>query len=133
LNKIQLKATFSYVTGEINTKENGKDTTYFNLLRRPKTNATASIGTQVNQTWYLMLQASAVGESKDVYYDASFQRHDLTLDNYMLLNLYSEYSVFRNKLKVFADLRNITNKKYADIYGYNTAGFNVYAGLNFKL
>jgi len=36
------------------------------------------------------------------------------------------------RLKIFADLRNILDKDYSDIYGYNTAGFNAYGGIRFR-
>jgi vitamin B12 transporter len=133
ISKWQLKLLYNYVDGNITTKQNGKDTTYFNLLRRPKSFLTASVASQVTGALYVSLQANATGKSKDVYYDPSFQRHDITLDNYFLLNFYTEYAFAKSKLKLFADLRNITNKEYMDIYGYNTAGFNAYAGIRFRL
>jgi vitamin B12 transporter len=51
----------------------------------------------------------------------------------VLVNFYAEYSFTNQRLKLFADLRNITDKKYSDIYGYNTAGFNAYGGFRFRL
>ena len=38
---------------------------------------------------------------------------------YLLWNLYAEYGFHNNKLKVFADLRNITNSRYTEIAGFN--------------
>jgi vitamin B12 transporter len=132
LNKIQVKALYSYVDGEITTKQNGKDTTYFNLLRRPKSILTASVASQLTKALYASLQMNAVGKSKDVYFDpVTFAAQDITLKSYVLLNFYAEYGFLNNRLKVFADIRNITDAKYSDIYGYNTAGFNTYGGLRF--
>ena len=131
--KVQLKLIYTYVTGNITTIQNGKDTTYFNLLRRPKSNLVASASSQLTHSLYIFLQANAVGSSRDVYYDASFQAKDIRLKKYFLLNIYSEYALFHNSLKLFADLRNVLNKKYADVYGYNTAGFNAYGGIRFQL
>jgi vitamin B12 transporter len=133
LNTIQLKASYTYVTGHITTIQNGKDTTYFNLLRRPKSNLIISAGSQVTKAFYIMLQANAIGSSRDIFYDASFQAVDIRLKNYYLLNLYTEYALFRNTVKIFADLRNMMNEKYSDVYGYNTAGFNAYGGIRFQL
>lgn len=131
-NIVQLKALFTYVTGNITTIQNGKDTTYFNLLRRPKSNLVASAGSQLTKAIYIMLQASATGSSRDVYYDASFQPTDIKLKHYYLLNLYTEYTL-HSGIKIFADIRNITNQKYSDVYGYNTASFNAYGGIRFRL
>jgi len=132
-DKIQLKAFYSYVDGEITTKQNGKDTTYFNLLRRPKNTFNFSIGSQLTKNFYLSAQLNAVGKREDVYFHPStFQRNDLTLKPYTLLNVYAEYGFYNNRLKLFADLRNITDEKYVDIYGYNTARFNAYGGIRFR-
>lgn len=134
LQKLQIKANYNYVNGNITTKQNGKDTTYFNLLRRPKSIFNFFAGSQLTKALYVNAQLNAVGKSKDVYFDpVTFEAKDITLQHYVLLNFYAEYSVLKNRLKLFADLRNITNKKYSDIYGYNTAGFNAYGGLRFQL
>lgn len=130
--KFQLRALYSYVDGEITTKQNGKDTTYFNLLRRPKGIFNIFLGSQITKSLYASLQMNAFGERKDLYFDASFTRHDVVLESYMLLNFYTEYALMKNRLKVFVDLRNLTDKKYSDIVGYNTAGFNAYGGLRFQ-
>jgi hypothetical protein len=37
----------------------------------------------------------------------------------------------KNKLKLFADLRNITGSRYTEISGFNTLGFNGYGGIRF--
>jgi len=132
-DKIQLKAFYSYVDGEITTKQNGKDTTYFNLLRRPKNTFNFFVGSQVTKSFYVSAQLNAVGRREDVYFHPStFQRNDLTLKPYTLLNFYAEYGFCNNRLKLFADLRNITDEKYVDIYGYNTARFNANGGFRFR-
>ncbi|MGZ5189610.1 MAG: TonB-dependent receptor plug domain-containing protein [Flavisolibacter sp.] len=130
--KFQLRAMYGYVDGEITTKQNGKDTTYFNLLRRPKGTFNIFLGSQITKSFYASLQMNAIGERKDLYFDASFVRHDVVLDSYMLLNFYTEYALLKNRLKLFVDLRNLTDKKYSDIVGYNTAGFNAYGGFRFQ-
>jgi len=132
-HKLQLKVIYTYATGNITTIQNGKDTTYFNLLRRPKSYLVASAGSQLSKSLYISLQANAVGSSRDIYYDASFQSQDIKLEKYYLLNLYTEYALFNKSLKVFADIRNLLNEKYVDVYGYNTAGFNAYGGVRFQL
>jgi vitamin B12 transporter len=126
-------ALYSFVDGEITTKQNGKDTTYFNLLRRPQSNFNLSFGAQLTPKLYLSTQVNAVGNSQDVYFDpVTFQASSIELKNYVLLNFYGEYSILK-QLKIFADFRNITDSDYSDIYGYNTAGFNAYGGFRLKL
>ena len=131
--KIQLRLNYGYVTGKVTTQQAGKDTSYFNLLRRPGHTLNFLIGSQVTKSLYVNAGLNAIGERQDVFYDASFQRQDITLKSYVLVNFYAEYGFAANRLKLFADLRNLFNEQYADIYGYNTAGFNAYGGLRFRL
>lgn len=132
-DKLQLKAIYSYVTGKITTKQNGKDTTYFNLLRRPKSTFNFFAGSQLTKALYANVQFNLIGERKDVYFaPPTYAQQDITLKGYALLNFYAEYALLNSRLNVFADLRNILGKDYSDIYGYNTAGFNAYGGIRFR-
>jgi vitamin B12 transporter len=133
-DKIQLKALYSYVNGKITTKQTGKDTSFFNLLRRPKSILTLSLGSQLTKAFYVNAQLNAVGKSKDLYFDpVTYVPQDISLKQYLLVNFYAEYGFLSQRIKIFADLRNITDKKYSDIYGYNTAGFTAYGGFRFRL
>jgi len=131
--KFQLKILYSYVDGEITTKQSGKDTTYFNLIRRPKTILNISLGSQVTKELFLSTQFNAVGSRKDIYFDpVTFLAQDINLKNYVLVNFYVEYRFYKGRLKLFADIRNVFDEDYFDIYGYNTAGFNAYGGFRFR-
>lgn len=132
-DKLQLKAIYSYVTGKITTKQNDKDTTYFNLLRRPKNTFNFFVGSQLTKALYANVQFNLIGERKDVFFaPPTYAQQSITLKNYALLNFYAEYSFLKSRLKVFADLRNLLDKDYSDIYGYNTAGVNAYGGIRFN-
>ncbi len=48
------------------------------------------------------------------------------------MDVYGEYK-FTKKFKAFVDLKNITNKRYFDILGYNSKKFNFTTGVNFLL
>jgi vitamin B12 transporter len=52
---------------------------------------------------------------------------DVDLDAYFLLGAYTEYQL-NKKVKFFADLQNITNKKFFDLTGYNSIPFMINAG-----
>ena len=132
-NNISLKAFYSFVDGKITTIKNGKDTTYFNLLRRPKHSAGLNAGIKINEKLFVSSNLSWFGKRKDAYFDAmTFQTVNVTLDSYFLLDVYAEYAFCKNKLKVFADLRNITGSKYSETAGFNTLRFNGYGGVRFS-
>ena len=56
----------------------------------------------------------------------------VTQEGYATIDLYGEYR-FCKKLKGFVDLKNITNKQYFDIPGYNSRRFNFMAGASFLI
>jgi vitamin B12 transporter len=130
---ISLKAFYSFVDGEITTLQNGKDTTYFNLIRRPKHSIGLNAGVRVNEKLFVSSNLSWFDKRKDAYFDAmTFQTVNVTLDSYILLDVYAEYAFCKNKLKLFVDLRNISDSKYSETAGFNTLGFNGYGGVRFN-
>jgi vitamin B12 transporter len=128
-----LRAWYTFVDGKISTVTNGKDTSYFNLLRRPRSSAGVQGSTRIGKKLLLNSNLQWNGKRQDAYFDNnSFSTINVTLDGYLLWNLYAEYPFYHNKLTVFADLRNITNSRYTEISGFNTARFNAYTGLRFN-
>jgi len=127
------KAFYTYTTGEITTRQAGKDTTYNNLLRRPKSSIGINLASQLNKNFFISSNVMSVGKRKDAYFDnTTFTTVYTTLKSYVLWNIYAEYGLKKNKLKLFTDLRNITNSKYTEISGFNTLGFNGYGGILFS-
>jgi len=129
-----VNAFYSYVTGEINTKlGSGKDTTYFNLLRRPKNSFGINISSRINNRLFISTNFAAFGKRNDAYFDSqTFSTVRVILDNYSLWDIYTEYSFYKNKLKLFADFKNISDSQYTEISGFNTTGFNVNGGIRFN-
>jgi vitamin B12 transporter len=127
------RAFYSYVNGEITTRQSNKDTTFFNLLRRPKNSFGFNFGSSIGERFYISTNLGIFGERKDAYFDSFFQNVNVTLNGYALWDLYLECSFLNKRLKAFADLRNITSSKYSEVAGFNTAGFTVSGGLRCKL
>ena len=132
--KTTVKAFYTYVTGEINTKTvAGKDSTYFNLLRRPKNSFGISISSQITKKLFISSNLSAFGKRQDAFFDAqTFQTVKTTLKAYSLWDIYIEYSFLKHKLKLFADFRNILDSHYTEVSGFNTQGFNGTGGIRFN-
>jgi len=127
-----LKLFYTWTDGNITTNNNGKDTTYFNLIRRPKNTLGLSLGGNINKRLYASTNVNAVGKRTDITYDAFFNQVEVKLDSYILWGAYAQYSFLKNKLRVFADLHNITGTKYTEAYGFNTPGFNASVGARFN-
>jgi len=97
------------------------DTTYSYALRRPE--HTINITVAVQPLRSLSVSVSGHYESKryDIGgYDANFNAlPDVTLKSFAILNAYAEYKPAK-KLKLFAEMKNITKKKFTTLYGYNS-------------
>jgi len=129
--RIAARFFYSFVTGNIQTlTPAGKDTAYFNLLRRPRHSGGMNITAQLGRRFTLSSQLLGFGARSDAYFDnQTFQQVKATLGAYWLWDLYGEYRLVSNRLTVFADLRNITNSRYTEVSGFNTLGFNVNGGI----
>ena len=127
-----IKAFYTFIDGKITTVQNGKDTTYFNLIRRPKSTFGLSLGSNITKQLYLSTGVNTVGKRTDITYDAFFNQVEVNLKSYVLWNIYAEYGILKNKLKFFANVHNITNAKYTEVYGFDTMGCNGSVGLRFN-
>ncbi len=133
--KTNIKFNYTYVDGNINTKTNlGKDTSFNNLLRRPKHSFGLNVSTKINDQFFVSANLNYVGKRNDAYFNSTtFKTDYVVLENYALLDIYTEYAFKGNKFKVFANARNITNPNYTEISGFNTINFNITGGFGFSL
>jgi vitamin B12 transporter len=133
-DKWTVKASYMYVTGDIHQTRNGKDTSFYNLLRRPKHTITGTVGYQATKQLYLALTAQSLGKRNDLFFDPNtFASSTVDLKAYTLLNAYAEYKLADGKLRLFADAKNITDAKYTEVYGYNAPGFTINGGFRINL
>ncbi len=132
--KLQLKLFYAYVDGEVATKTAGKDTTYFNLFRRPQNTLTLQAGSQLTKAFFISANIQWFSNTKDVSFEPPFYEQQIVkLKNYALINLYAEYVLLPKKLRLFADVRNLTDSHYQTIYGYASPRFNAYGGFRFSI
>ena len=123
---IFINANYSYVDGNIKTNLIGKDTSYFNLYRRPHNVFNLSINWQIKE---FVLAAKL--HTTSFYYEAVYGSAPEKFDGYYTIDLYGEYKPAKN-LVVFADARNVTDQKYFELPGYNSKRFNIMAGIRFQ-
>jgi vitamin B12 transporter len=133
--QLSIKINYAYVDGKITQKITGKDTSYYNLIRRPRNNAHFFVNYQATKNFFISSSLQITGKRTDTYYDpVSFLPSQVDLKAYTLWSLYAEYSFLKRKLNVFMDAKNLTNKKnYYEIYGYGVQGFNITGGIRFKI
>ncbi|MBX2922472.1 MAG: TonB-dependent receptor [Chitinophagaceae bacterium] len=131
INKaLTVKLFYAYTDGEVTTQNSGKDSTYSNLIRRPKHSFGANIGYQVTPQFYISTQLSNYSKRSDLYYDmSSYSQKAVTLAAYTLWNAYAEYAFAGNRVKLFADAKNIGNTRFNEVYGYSATRFNFTGGI----
>ena len=97
------------------------DTAYSYALRVPEHTINVTLGLRPVPQFYLGITGHYESKRYDIGgYDANFNPlPDAVLNPFFIVNLYAEYKVVRH-LKVFVDGRNITDKKFFTIYGYNS-------------
>lgn len=132
--KITIKISYAFVDGKVTTQHNGKDSTYSNLIRRPKHSIGANIGYQVTPHFYVSTQISNYSKRSDLFFDMNtYTQQPVTLSAYTLWNAYAEYAFLKKHLRLFVDLKNITGTKFTEVYGYSTMRFNITGGLSVTL
>ena len=85
-------------------------------------------GWQANKKLFLSAQVRAVSKREEFVYGS----HPSILDGYATVDLYGEYKL-EKIIKLFVDLKNVTDTEYFDILGYNSRRFNFTIGVCFRL
>jgi vitamin B12 transporter len=98
-----------------------EDTTYDYALRVPAHTINLTLGVRPVASLFISLSGHYESKRFDIGgYDVNFNPlPDVTLDPFFTLNGYAEYRVI-HRLRLFAEGRNILNKKFYTIYGYNS-------------
>lgn len=131
VNKLTVSGNITLLTGEVKTQLAGRDTTYNNLFRRPKTQINLSVGYQVIPKLFVSATIRSIGERTDRFYNSeTFNTDTIKLAAYTTIDVYAEGKLTPN-MKVYADVRNLFDTTYYDIYGYNTRRRNATIGLRF--
>jgi len=123
--KVQLNANYTNLDGKIETKAGAKDTSFFNLYRRPRQTINLNVGIDLCKNWNMNFGVQSIGKRYEGQYNAA----PVEMPAYYVWNLYSTYTISKN-IKAFVDFKNITDEKYSDVYGYNSRRFNFMAGVN---
>src|SRR5665213_2712074 len=120
---------YTYVDGKIITNEGpGKDTSYFNLYKRPKNVLNISLNLQATKALFFSAKLKTVSEAFEPQYNGPSYK----LNGYYTLGFYGQYQ-FNKMFNIFADFQNITDQKYFVTRGFTTKGFNANGGIHIIL
>ena len=128
-SKFSASLNYTYVDGKITTQNSSvKDTSFFNLYKRPKNVFNLSFNYNLTKELYLSTHLKTVSKA----YEPQYMAAPYQLKGYYTLDFYSRYK-FNKKFSIFADLQNITDQKYFVTRGFATKGFNVDGGVQVSL
>ena len=123
--KVSLNANYVNLDGKIETKKGSKDTSYFNLYRRPRQTINLNVGIELCKNWNMNIGVQSISKRYEAVYNAA----PVEMPAYFVWNLYSTYTITKN-VNAFIDFKNITDEKYSEVRGYNSRRFNFMAGVN---
>jgi len=127
---LSIVANYTLLSGSEKTqsRKNVHDTAYSYLLRRPKNNFNINIGYRFCSNLFAGISGKSVSSRYDV---GGYRKEDVLLSSYFLWSAYAEYT-YKGHVKFFADVQNITNKKFFDLRGYNSIPFLINGGITFN-
>jgi vitamin B12 transporter len=134
-SRVTLSGWYNYTTGEIRTLDAaGAAITRGNLIRVPAHAVGLNVFARPIPHLRLLLDASWNGKRDDLYFNpATFTNDEVELDAYLLVNIAAEYRLASDRIGVFADITNLFNSSFTEVYGYETGGLSLQAGLRVAL
>ena len=125
----------TYVKGTLTAADGmGGTTETDEFFRRPRTTATAGLTFAARAPFLARLTGQYTGERPDVWFDPAFNRIETELEPYLLLNLYAEYRLLREEnLKLFLDVRNLTDTDFVEVTGFSVQEITVRGGAAIRL
>lgn len=136
-NKVQVTSQLSITANytwlkakeELESRVSFEDTTYKYALRRPEHTINVTVGFQATKQGFISISGHYESKRYDI---GGYMTPDVPLDSYFILNAYAEWKV-NSHLKLFGDAKNITNKRFFDIAGYNSIPFLITGGITLTL
>ncbi len=133
--RLSVKGQYVYLDGEVTTiKDNGQEVKSNNLYRRPKHNFALSANVQLIDNLLINARLSSVGKRRDLFFDPNnfFMAEEVILDSFLIINMYTQFQLNKNVM-LYADLKNLTDSEFMEVYGFSTLGFNIIGGVRFRL
>lgn len=130
-DKLELTANYTFLDAieQTQSRQDFSDAKYEYVLRRPKHHININIGYQFTPGFYAGITGKHVSSRKDA---GGYKAKDIKLNAYTLFGAYTSYQL-NNNFKLFADIQNITNRKFFDLNGYNSIPVMLNGGITFTL
>jgi vitamin B12 transporter len=124
--------SYTYLSGTMQNKFDGKDSTYSSLIRRPSNQLQARLIFNAHSKLNVSFTGQFVGERKDYFYDEStFSTVPKILKSYLWTELQLGYQMTKN-LNASLMVKNLLGQEIVELYGYSGQGRNIQASLFWK-
>lgn len=124
--------SYTYLSGTMQNKFDGKDSTYSSLIRRPTNQLQARVIFNASSKLNFSFMAQFVGERKDYFYDESiYSTVPKVLKNYLWTELQGGYQISKN-LNASLMVKNLLGQEIVELYGYTGQSRNIQASLFWK-
>ncbi len=103
-------------------------------LRIPELKVNGLLGYQLCESTFMSVSYQFTDSRTDSFYNnISYMNEEVNLKSYNLLDFYVSHNILNNKMTLFANVTNILNEDYRELYGYSTKGRNVNIGFSLTL
>lgn len=130
-DQLLLRGTYTFLDGKVRTPlTETRDTTYNNLFRRPDNQFSLALSYKPGKRLNLDLQWQHTGLRQDLFFNPAnfFTAEQVELDAFGLLNFYGNWDILPQRLRVYLDVKNITNRKFQEVYGFSSLPRNFTLG-----
>ncbi len=115
---IKANATFTKVEDDLN-------------LRIPELKVNVKLNYQACEATFMSLSYQFNDTRADAFFNSTtFESEAVSLKSYSLLDFYISHKIINDKLTLFANITNVLNEDYQELYGYSTKGRNVNIGFS---
>ena len=100
-------------------------------LRIPELKVNAKLNYQLCKTTFMSLSYQFNDEREDTFFNSTtFESEAVNLKSYSLLDFYISHKIINNRMTLFANITNILNEDYEELFGYTTKGRNINIGFS---
>ncbi|MCF8301244.1 MAG: TonB-dependent receptor, partial [Haliscomenobacter sp.] len=128
---LHLNMNYTYLSGQEltqNRETNKESITYPYLLRRPAHTLNLTLNYNISAKLFASINSKSLSARYDI---GGYEQADVVLQPYTIFNGYASYKM-SNKVSFFIDAQNLFNKKFFDIYGYQSIPLMISGGINLK-
>lgn len=103
-------------------------------LRIPELKINARLDYQLSEKTLISLAYQFNDDRDDVFFsNETFESVTVNLEPYIIADFYISQNIIRDKMTIFANITNLFNEEYQELFGFATRGRNINMGFNLNL